>query len=237
MADNTPGRENTPRQSGLSWSQPASTARPSQTGATAGSSSSSQPKFIASPPRTTAPAQPSSRRGMLLFSSGVLVGGLLAWSWFSLSPEGAVTTNNDTNVPAAGTAATGGGSAPTPGAGAAGGAALPGSTIGSESLVVPSPQEEGLSVQITSASVSAPTWIVVYESFNGTRGNALGAALFFPENNNTNKSIKLLRATVPNRIYFVGRNVDNGDKKFSTTLDKPVTNAAGNPAYVEFRVR
>src|SRR3989344_3080802 len=214
MADNTPGTQgsqnNPPRQSGLSWSQPASTARPSQTGAPATSSSSSPPKFISSPVRPVAQAQPSSRRGMLLFTSGVVAGGLLAWSWFSLSPA-TITVSEGTGAPTGGTAATGGEAAPTTGAGAAEGIALPGSTIGSESLVIPSPQDAGLSVQITSAAVSAPTWVVVYESRNSVRGNALGAALFFPQDGA--KSVKLLRATMPNQTYFVGRHVDNGDKQ------------------------
>ena len=76
---------------------------------------------------------------------------------------------------------------------------------------------------------------MVYESNNGVRGNALGAALFFPQGGA--KTVNLLRTTQAGKTYFVGRHVDNGDKQFSLTLDQPVVNAAGNPVYVEFRTR
>ena len=214
MADNTPGKENTPRQSGLSWSQPSGTARPSQTGATTSSTSQSSPKFISSPVRPAAPAQPSSRRSVLLFASGVVVGGLLAWSWFSLTPEGVISENS--GVPAGGTAATGGSGAPTSGTGAA--------LSGSEALVVPSPQDAGLSVRVTSAPVTQPTWVVVYEIVNGERGNALGARLFFLDSRE--KTINLLRPTQAGNTYWIGKRTDNGDERFSMTLDQPVVNAA-----------
>jgi hypothetical protein len=76
---------------------------------------------------------------------------------------------------------------------------------------------------------------VVYESKIGVRGNALGAALFFPEGGD--RTINLLRATVAGQTYLVGRHVDNGDKQFSLTNDQPVVNAAGNPLYAEFKTR
>jgi hypothetical protein len=170
----------------------------------------------------------------MLFAGGVLVGGLLAWSWFSLTPT-KIATNEDGLTPVTGAeAGTNTESARASGGGSVGGT-LPGSIIASEALVVPSPQDAGLSVMISSASVSVPTWVVVYDSKNGTRGNALGAALFFPGGGA--KSVKLLRATESGKTYLVGRHVDNNNKQFSLTDDRPVTNAAGNPVYVEFRTR
>lgn len=115
------------------------------------------------------------------------------------------------------------------------GTLLPGSVVSSEALVVPSPQDAGLSVAVSSANVSAPTWVVVYESKNGVRGNALGAALFFP--GGQTKTVNLLRATTAGQSYLVGRHVDNGDKQFSLTLDQAVVNGAGQPMYTEFRTR
>jgi hypothetical protein len=168
----------------------------------------------------------------LLFAGGIVVGGLLAWSWFSLTPAETGTEENVT--PAAGEGAENAGS-PNPSTGTGNPSALPGSTIGNEALVVPSPQDAGLLVMVTSASVTSPTWVVVYESQNGVRGNALGAALFFPGGGA--KNVNLLRATQSSKTYFVGRHVDNGDKQFSLTNDKAVVNAANNPVYVEFKTR
>ncbi|MDP4020887.1 MAG: hypothetical protein Q8P58_02510, partial [Candidatus Adlerbacteria bacterium] len=150
---------------------------------------------------------------------------------FSLTPaDKAAETNSDTS-PVVGTQTNGTAMPNT----STSGAALPGAVISNEALVVPSPQNAGLSVMVSSATVTSPTWVVVYESKNGVRGNALGAALFFPQDGD--KTINLLRATTAGQTYFVGRHVDNGDKQFSLTLDKPVVNAAGSPVYVEFRAR
>jgi len=222
---NTPGgsMNNNSKQSGLSWSQPSS-AKPVSTllGSSAAAKSVNAPK-----PMTVAATQKGGRKSFMIFAGGLLVGGLLAWSWFSLVSDRAITAteNNPTPTEEGGTT----GSTNTKGN------SLPGSTIGNEALVVPPTQDAGLSVAISSATVTTPTWVVVYESLNGVRGNALGAALFFPETKS--RTINLLRATTPGKTYFVGRNVDNGDKQFSLANDKPVLNAAGKPVYAEFKTR
>jgi len=218
------GSQNNSKQSGLSWSQPGGAAKPAQTGPASAPKSSPLLK-----PATPAPAAQSgnSRKTFLLLAGGVVVGGLLAWSWFSVMPAGTVTEGE-------GTLATGE-EAGANGASTGGTVALPGTVIGNEALTVTTPQDAGLSVMVSEASVTVPTWVVVYESSNGVRGNALGAALFFPGGGA--KTINLLRATTEGRVYLVGRHVDNGDKQFSLTNDQPAVNAAGNPVYVEFRTR
>ena len=240
MAENNSGQSgtqgssqnNSSRQSGLSWSQPSSVAKPVQTGTPGTASAPKITPTLKPATSAAATAQGSSRRTFLLFAGGVVVGGLLAWSWFFLTP--AETGSEEDVTPAAGEGAENAG-AQDSGTNTGNPSALPGSTVGNEALVVPSPQDAGLSVMVTSTSVTSPTWVVVYESQNGVRGNALGAALFFP--GGATKTINLLRATTPARTYFVGRHVDNGDKQFSLTNDKAVVNAAGNPVYVEFRTR
>ncbi len=220
------GNQNNPKQSGLSWSQPSSAKPVSTITGTASAQVKSQPMLKPATPAK----EKGTRRPFVIFAAGVVVGGLLAWSWFSAVPESAVVTEN---TPPAASGSTGENSATVPAN--TSGAALPGAVINNEALVVPSPQDAGLSVAVTNATVSSPTWVVVYESNNGVRGNALGAALFFPQGGT--RTIKLLRATTAGKTYLIGRHVDNGDKQFSMTLDKPVVNAAGNPVYAEFKTR
>lgn len=94
------------------------------------------------------------------------------------------------------------------------------------------PQPAGMEVSAT-ADVSAPTWVVVYESRNGQISNILGAALFFP--GQASGKVELLRGTMPNQTYFVGEARDDGDHKFSLVKDNPVLDADGNPLLVQFQ--
>ena len=94
-----------------------------------------------------------------------------------------------------------------------------------------------MQVVINSATVSAPTWLVVYESSNGQPTRILGASIFFPENNGKGSSIPLLRATQSGQTYIVGERVDDGDHKLSLTLDQSVTDSSGNPVWSTFATR
>jgi hypothetical protein len=108
----------------------------------------------------------------------------------------------------------------------------------SGSLSVASPQDAGLTVAVTSATVSVPTWVVVYESSNGQPGRALGATLFFPAQNGKMGTVSLLRATQPGQSYFVGLSADTGnDRVFSLHGDKQITGGDGKPVWYTFTTR
>ncbi|HVY72980.1 MAG TPA: hypothetical protein VG984_02955 [Candidatus Paceibacterota bacterium] len=108
-----------------------------------------------------------------------------------------------------------------------------GATSSNGALSVTSPQAAGIHVDIATASVSEPTWVVVYESRNGAISNILGAALFFK--GQTSGSVELLRGTMTGQTYFVGEARDDGDHKFSLVKDSPVLDTNGNPLLVQFQ--
>jgi hypothetical protein len=91
-------------------------------------------------------------------------------------------------------------------------------------------------VAVSRVLVSQPTWVVVYEDHAGVPGNALGAELFLPQSEGTAQSgtVELLRGTLPGQTYFAGEALDDGDKIFSLTNDKPIRDAQGNPVLVQF---
>jgi hypothetical protein len=166
-----------------------------------------------------------------LFAVGAVCGLVLGWVIFggSDSPRGALTGGAATTTEEApeNTSSTtetenNEGAAPAPVA----------PTAGRDFFVVPPVQPAGLSVSISQASVSGSSWIVVYESRNGERGNALGAALFTPER--SSGSVRLLRTTIAGQTYFVGHHRDNGDRVFSLEKDAPVVGTNGEPVLVQF---
>jgi hypothetical protein len=169
--------------------------------------------------------------------AGAVVGVVFTWGYYALNPQENIAQNTGTTpvgtVPTgtSGTVVQPSGSTSSTGASTGVTPVVVGSMGG---IVLSNPQQAGLKVEVTSAPVSVPTWIVVYEVTNGVRGNALGAGYFTPETGA--RSINLLRATQAGKIYWVGKRVDNGDKDF-TTADQAVLNAAGQPLYVEFTAR
>lgn len=110
-------------------------------------------------------------------------------------------------------------------------------TAGENTLVPVSPQDAGLEVAISSATVSVPTWVVVYESVNGEPGRALGATLFFPATNGKSGTVSLLRATEPGQSYLIGENTDSGDRVFALHGDEPVVDLAGQPVWYTFTTK
>jgi hypothetical protein len=94
-------------------------------------------------------------------------------------------------------------------------------------------QGAGPSVTLSRLNIARPTWVVVYVSREGRPGSALGARLF-SASDKTGK-IGLLRSTEPGQTYFVGLSVDNGDRAFSLTKDKPLADADGGPLWATFR--
>ena len=150
--------------------------------------------------------------GMIVL--GVIAGVIIAWGYSALrSPQEAASTA-DTNT---------GSDTST--------ALISASGLG---LTIASPQIAGNSVAVAKAAVSAPTWIVVYENNAGQPGNALGAALFFPENQGG--TVELLRGTTAGKSYLATEQVDNGDRKFSLKDDQFLSED-GVPQWVTFEVK
>ncbi len=152
---------------------------------------------------------------------GVIAGVALAWGWASWRSSPGTTASNGTATTTATTS---------------------GNTLGVDTTSVPalgsnpgltimSPQAAGNSVAVGKAIVSVPTWIVIYEDNNGAPGNALGAALFFPEGQTG--TVELLRATMPGKTYLAAKQVDNGDHKFSLKDDQFLTEG-GHVQWVSF---
>ena len=214
------------RSSGLSWSTPP------QQGAGAaspllGGTKPVQPTLPTAKPSTppmtpvtnrsrTGSSESAAPRLVGIFVGGVVVGALLMWGWNS-THTGAVgstaTTGSTQTGSNAANALSGSGAVPT--------------TASASDFSAQSVQDAGTQVTIDSATVSVPTWIAVYESSNGQAiGKAMGATLFFPENNGKSGSIELLRPTIAGKTYIINERADKGAHKFSTG-DPQVTDASG----------
>lgn len=157
---------------------------------------------------------------------GIIAGVVIAWAWVSWSPSGTTASNSTaTTTRQTSTTATAGNNLGVDTS------TLP--VLGSTAtLSVASPQAAGNSVAISKAVVSAPTWVVIYEDNNGKPGNALGAALFFPDRQTG--TVELLRATTAGKSYLAVKQVDNGDRKFSLKEDQFLTEG-GTVQWVTFR--
>ncbi len=193
---------NNQKQGGLSWSAPAAQT-PAQKSVT-------QTKPAAS---VKMPEGGSSSTGKYvgMVAAGIVAGALIAWGWSAFrAPSSTVsesdTTKTDTSTTASDNTNLGVDTSSVP-------------ALGSDpALSIMSPQSAGASVAISKAIVTTPTWVVVYEDNNGKPGNALGAALFFPERQTG--TVELLRATTAGKSYLVAKQVDNGDRKFSLKDDQ-----------------
>lgn len=82
-------------------------------------------------------------------------------------------------------------------------------------------QVAGMTVQVSKVTLSDASWVVVREDTGNGMGNILGA-LWLPAGTKENASVELLRATEPNKNYFVALYTDNGDKKFDKMVDLPM---------------
>ena len=223
MADNNSSGNQKPT---LSWSQPAASAQNAKPAAnsTPTAPANNKPSVSKSVPES------SSSAGVYIgiFVAGLIVGALIGWG---ISASRQTTTSSTASSTAM--TETSSNSGATTGGSTTSGVDLGGSTLGSSgNITVASPQPAGFAVAVTKASVSAPTWLVVYEDHSGVPGNAIGAELFF--SGETSGSIELLRATLPGQSYFVGQSLDDGDKIFSLQSDKPVRDSKGNPLFTEF---
>jgi hypothetical protein len=242
QGNTTPGQGE--KQAGLSWSQPSvnatsplmPTGNNSQNQKPGSAPANSGKPAQAMPPKgnpnnnkskNAAPAT-SNRTGMIVGAIVVVV--LLLGAWIvwgggnSTAPDTVSSTQTGTQTDTKTDIDTTG--VPS------------GASAGVNSLSVASPQDAGLTVAVTSATVSIPTWVVVYESSGGQPGRALGATLFFPAQNGKAGTVSLLRATQPNQSYFVGLNADTGnDRVFSLHGDMPVMGADGKAVWYTFTTR
>lgn len=258
MQANNPGQNGSNNKpSGLSWSSPSPSnnmtspllggAKPASVPA---SKPAATPVSAVKPTVTSAPAPASKPRAASAtskgrgntaggFIGGVVVGALLVWGWYGLSPSAPATSSNSNTTQTVGAGNTQVGSVAiadsqtesimtTPTTPATGSA---------NNLTVASPQDAGMDVVIANANVSVPTWVVVYELAGNKPVHALGATMFFPEYNGKGGVVSLLRATQPNTTYFVGQAVDNGDHVFTPHTDKEVMDVAGNYAGVNFKTK
>ena len=200
---------------GLSWSQPGD--------ANSAGSQKKQVPWEKTPVVLKKPAAaastsnealelPNRSRFVWMSVAGLVLLALILWAWSALSPGAATSGKNDTTN------------------------TTPDSTsVAAGGLTIPQTQNAGLTVSVTAAAVVSPTWVVVYESRDGTPGNALGAALFFP--GNASGSVNLLRGTISGQSYFVGQRLDNGDRIFSLESDKEVLDQNGQPILAQFQTQ
>lgn len=213
------------KQSGLSWSQP-STQQSGTVNAAALSDSKNSDKSFTS---TTTPVRPASMntagntpRMAGTFIGGMVVGGLLAWALMSIQADPSGIGGSATTTPRTGEATTGG--------------VNTGLNQSGMQLSVQT-QNAGREVSVAGVSVTKPTWVVVYDSTNGQPGKALGAKMFFPENNGKAATIRLQRSTIAGQSYLIGGRVDNGDRTFNGATDTALLNTAGNRILIPFRVQ
>lgn len=96
-------------------------------------------------------------------------------------------------------------------------------------------QDAGTEVSVSVEEVSAPAWVVVYESNNGKPGNVLGAGYMTPTI--IANKVPLLRSTVSGQTYFIGQTTDDGDSTYSMQKDAALRDAKGNLVLVEFKTR
>lgn len=229
--NNGQGNNQAGQKSSLSWSQPStpSSAAPS----------SSVPPVVSTPPRSTpvantAAMEEKSYTGTYIgiFVGGIIIGALIGWAITSSHNGGGSTSTSTASSTMM--MATSSASATNTGSTSANLSDSTADTSGA--FAVNSPQVAGFAVAVSNVMVSQPTWVVVYEDNAGKVGNALGAELFLPQSEGTAQdgTVQLLRATLPGQNYFAGEALDNGDKTFSLTNDKPVVNAEGNQILVLF---
>ena len=212
QSTNGEGSNESSKQGGLSWSTPQQPSNVQKTFVPPAPA-----KFSAAP---TSTGNTGKYVGMVVV--GVIAGVLVGWAWGAWKAPATNTTLTGTGS-TNGAAQTGTGTSviDTTGVG-----------LGSNpSLTIQSPQKAGTSVAIEKAIVSQPTWIVVYENKAGKPGNALGAALFFPEGQRG--TVELLRATTAGETYLVTKQTDNGDRRFSLKGD-PILMEGGEALWVSF---
>ncbi len=200
---------------GLTWSTPKAAA-PLPAATPQAAPAETPPKLEFPSSKKIVPTQAPVYAGLLV--AGIILGVLLTTAWSSyegeVGPASAATT----------TAQVAGASTSAPAAT---------KTTPTEPPLVVADQAAGQSVIISRLNIARSTWVVVYVSREGKPGNALGARLFFA--GDKQGKVGLLRNTQAGQSYFVGLSVDDGDRKFSLSKDKPLADADGGPLWATFR--
>lgn len=151
-----------------------------------------------------------------LLVAGIVIGVLVSTAWQPSAENAAPAATSTTVV-----------------ANAAASASIAAAPAATESPLAIVDQSAGPSVTISRLNIARPTWVVVYVSREGKPGTALGARLF----SSADKigKVGLLRDTESGQTYFVGLSVDNGDRGFSLSKDKPLAGPDGQPLWATFR--
>jgi hypothetical protein len=89
-----------------------------------------------------------------------------------------------------------------------------------------SDQYPGNVVYLNSAQFANPGWVVINADSSGTPGAILGQS-YFTAGINPGK-ITLSSPMVDGGTYYAVMYSDNGDQKFNTSIDKPLTDSNGN---------
>lgn len=240
-SSNSPQKPND-QKPGLSWSQPAN------------SSQQSKPAQNNKPASATMPSNgDSSGRVIGIIVGIVVVFALAAWGIAAIHNRStsnptamSTTTSEEASSTDTGSTSEVGATTPTPSPVPAvtptptptatpTPTPAPVTTGSNSTFAAASPQDAGTAVAVSNMNLSAPTWIIVYESHNGTPGNILGAGLFFP--GDTSATVELLRATTAGQTYLVTAAVDNGDKLFSIKDEKPVVDSSGKQVWITVQTR
>jgi hypothetical protein len=232
------------KQSGLSWSQPArQDSGPAQKNEEQSKNSPAKSSATASgswQPGVVGAAQTTSRL-IGVFVIGLVLGGLFTYTITSFSdgeseitvPQGAGVGEQEGESSKGDSTAAGNIDTSTAVLGGSSDSIASGVQSAELSLLVAN-QAPGMSVSVGGVRVSAPTWVTVYDSVNGEPMGALGAKMFFPENNGKAGTIPLLRPTVAGKTYLIGGRLDNGDHEFSGATDSAVVKMGGERVLYEF---
>ncbi len=106
----------------------------------------------------------------------------------------------------------------------------------SDNKITVETQTAGKEVKIGSLSLTDKFWVVVHEDDHGKPLRILGAKSF-AAGTHTDVAMKLLRETVTGQVYYAMLHSDDGDGKFDSQKDMPVTESGGAPIMVRFEVR
>ncbi len=174
-----------------------------------------------------------SKKTVVAFIVGLIIGGLLVWT-FSASPEGAEvderpnTTATSTQVGDR-TADTKKDDSPV--------TITKKEPVAGNFTFTVANQSQGNTVSL-GEGVKYPSdqgWIVVHEEVNGQLGSALGAARYETGVGLLPKQVELLRSTEAGKTYRVVYYTESGDRKFDRKEDVPMTAQGGGLVATTFK--
>ncbi len=99
-------------------------------------------------------------------------------------------------------------------------------TNGSTNGIIMADQFPGNVAYASSVQMANTGWVVIQKNSGGKPGDVIGSAVA-PIGINP-VTIKLTQPMIDGMMYYATLYADNGDKKFDTNTDKPLTDASGN---------